>query len=34
MRFCWEGREVELKGDPSLGVSQMLLKAMEKTLRK
>lgn len=30
MKFSWEGQFVELRGDPSLGVTQISLKAMER----
>ena len=34
MRFSWEGHTVELRGDPSLGISQISHKAMERMLKK
>lgn len=34
MRFIWEGHTVELHGDPSLRISQISLKAMEKMLKR
>lgn len=33
MRFQWEGREVTLKGDPSLKCSRISLKKLRKTLK-
>ena len=34
MGFSWEGHTVELRGDFSLGTSQISLKAMERMLKK
>lgn len=34
MRFVWNDKWVELQGDPSLGVTQTSLRAMERILRK